>query len=103
MGTVGITNYAQEALGDVVYAQLPDVGSVIKEGGNCDTIILINTQPNFEWFKETNESYTLPKRYKFPTLHNNIIIIIYSMLFYFEGVFHEEIPIILVLQLYVRY
>ena len=24
-GTVGITNYAQEALGDVVYAQLPGI------------------------------------------------------------------------------
>lgn len=26
-GTVGISDYAQEALGDVVFAQLPDVGS----------------------------------------------------------------------------
>lgn len=35
MGTVGISDYAQDALGDVVYAQLPDVGSVVKKGGNC--------------------------------------------------------------------
>lgn len=35
IGIVGISNYAQEALGDVVYAQLPDIGSVIeKEGQN---------------------------------------------------------------------
>ncbi|XP_057333953.1 glycine cleavage system H protein [Microplitis mediator] len=31
IGTVGISNYAQDALGDVVYAQLPDVGSSIKK------------------------------------------------------------------------
>jgi len=27
VGTVGISNYAQDSLGDIVYAQLPDVGS----------------------------------------------------------------------------
>lgn len=27
IGTVGISQYAQDALGDIVYAQLPDVGS----------------------------------------------------------------------------
>ncbi|XP_071443755.1 glycine cleavage system H protein [Hetaerina americana] len=33
IGTVGISNYAQELLGDIVYAQLPEVGTdcVIKE------------------------------------------------------------------------
>ncbi|CAD6213512.1 GSCOCG00004107001-RA-CDS [Cotesia congregata] len=31
IGTVGISNYAQDALGDVVYAQLPDVGTTIKK------------------------------------------------------------------------
>lgn len=34
VGMVGISNYAQEALGDVVFAQLPDVGATIKKGGN---------------------------------------------------------------------
>lgn len=34
IATVGISQYAQEALGDVVYAQLPDVGSAIKQKGN---------------------------------------------------------------------
>lgn len=34
VATVGISQYAQEALGDVVYAQLPDVGSAIKQKGN---------------------------------------------------------------------
>ncbi len=27
IGTVGISQYAQDSLGDIVYAQLPDVGS----------------------------------------------------------------------------
>ncbi|XP_011314083.1 glycine cleavage system H protein, mitochondrial [Fopius arisanus] len=31
IGTVGISDYAQDALGDVVYAQLPDVGTEIKQ------------------------------------------------------------------------
>ncbi len=31
-GTVGITHYAQEQLGDVVYVELPEVGSEVKAG-----------------------------------------------------------------------
>lgn len=30
---VGITDYAQEALGDVVYVSLPDVGITVEKGG----------------------------------------------------------------------
>lgn len=41
MGTVGISDYAQDALGDVVYAQLPDVGSMIKKEGK---ILFIDNQ-----------------------------------------------------------
>ncbi|MGH3472310.1 MAG: glycine cleavage system protein GcvH [Nocardioidaceae bacterium] len=29
---VGITDYAQDALGDIVYAQLPDVGAEVESG-----------------------------------------------------------------------
>jgi len=32
---VGITDYAQEALGDIVYVQLPEVGETIEAGGTC--------------------------------------------------------------------
>ncbi len=32
---VGITDYAQEALGDIVYVQLPEVGESIEAGGTC--------------------------------------------------------------------
>jgi glycine cleavage system H protein len=36
IGTVGISDYAQDALGDVVYAQLPDVGSIVYKEGKTD-------------------------------------------------------------------
>lgn len=35
---VGISNYAQEALGDVVYAQLPDVGSSFRQSDECGAL-----------------------------------------------------------------
>lgn len=38
MGIVGISSYAQEALGDVVYAQLPNVGSVIEKEAECGAL-----------------------------------------------------------------
>lgn len=38
VGIIGISNYAQEALGDVVYAQLPDIGSEIKKEAECGAL-----------------------------------------------------------------
>jgi glycine cleavage system H protein len=35
VATVGITEFAANALGDVVYAQLPDVGSTVTAGETC--------------------------------------------------------------------
>ncbi|MFF2654104.1 glycine cleavage system protein GcvH [Streptomyces sp. NPDC058045] len=35
VSTVGITEYAANALGDVVYAQLPEVGSTVTAGETC--------------------------------------------------------------------
>lgn len=32
IGTVGVTNYAQKELGDIVYVELPEVGSVVNVG-----------------------------------------------------------------------
>lgn len=32
VGTVGVTNYAQEELGDIVYVELPEVGKSLKTG-----------------------------------------------------------------------
>ena len=36
--TVGITDYAQKSLGDVVYLELPDVGRALKKGEVFGTI-----------------------------------------------------------------
>lgn len=33
MGTIGITNYAQKSLGDVVFVELPSEGSEVQQGG----------------------------------------------------------------------
>jgi glycine cleavage system H protein len=37
-GKVGITDYAQKQLGDVVYVELPDVGTTLKQGESFGTI-----------------------------------------------------------------
>jgi glycine cleavage system H protein len=37
-GKVGITDYAQQQLGDVVYVELPDVGVKLKQGQSFGTI-----------------------------------------------------------------
>ena len=37
-GTVGITQYAQQQLGDVVYVELPDVGTQLQAGQSFGTI-----------------------------------------------------------------
>jgi glycine cleavage system H protein len=33
--TVGITKYAQEQLGDLVFVELPKTGAVLSKGGSC--------------------------------------------------------------------
>src|ERR687890_2381769 len=37
-GTVGITDYAQSQLGDVVYVELPTVGKAIAKGGEAAVV-----------------------------------------------------------------
>jgi len=37
-GRVGITDYAQNSLGDVVYIELPEVGAKLKQGQSFGTI-----------------------------------------------------------------
>jgi glycine cleavage system H protein len=36
--TVGITDYAQEQLGDVVYVQPPEIGRRVRRGDNCAVV-----------------------------------------------------------------
>jgi glycine cleavage system H protein len=38
VGTVGISDYAQEQLGDVVYVELPDVGKTADKGDEIATV-----------------------------------------------------------------
>jgi glycine cleavage system H protein len=37
-GTVGITHYAQEQLGDVVFVELPEIGRAVKKGGEAAVV-----------------------------------------------------------------
>ncbi len=37
-GTVGITDYAQSQLGDVVYVELPTVGKTVQKGGEAAVV-----------------------------------------------------------------
>ncbi len=37
-GTVGITDFAQQQLGDIVYVELPEVGRAVKAGETLGTI-----------------------------------------------------------------
>jgi glycine cleavage system H protein len=37
-GTVGITDYAQQQLGDVVYVELPTVGKAVEKGGDAAVV-----------------------------------------------------------------
>jgi glycine cleavage system H protein len=37
-GKVGITDYAQAQLGDIVYVELPDIGAKVKQGQSFGTI-----------------------------------------------------------------
>ncbi|MHA6332861.1 glycine cleavage system protein GcvH [Qipengyuania sp. CAU 1752] len=38
LATVGITDYAQEQLGDIVFVELPDVGSNVEKGGEAAVV-----------------------------------------------------------------
>jgi glycine cleavage system H protein len=38
VGTIGISNYAQEQLGDVVYVELPEVGKALSKGDEAAVV-----------------------------------------------------------------
>ncbi len=38
VATVGITDYAQNALGDIVFAEVPSAGTMIKKGGDAAVV-----------------------------------------------------------------
>ncbi len=41
IGTIGITNYAQEKLGDIVYVELPAAGKVLSKGQEAAVVELV--------------------------------------------------------------
>ncbi|PID57846.1 glycine cleavage system protein H [candidate division KSB3 bacterium] len=43
LAVVGITSYAQEQLGDVVYVELPETGRHVSQFGTCGTIESVKT------------------------------------------------------------
>jgi glycine cleavage system H protein len=42
-GTIGISNYAQDSLGDVVYVQLPDVGTELAANGQFISFVVFQS------------------------------------------------------------
>lgn len=38
IATLGVTDHAQEFMGDVVYVDLPSIGDSIKQGGECGVL-----------------------------------------------------------------
>ena len=38
VGTIGVTDYAQRALGDVVYVELPKIGTKLEKGGQAGVV-----------------------------------------------------------------
>lgn len=68
VGTVGITSYAQEALGDVVYVQVPDLDSTVGQDGEFAAACEFDPLSNILFFadevgavesvKAANEIYT---------------------------------------------
>ena len=44
--TVGITNHAQEALGDLVYVELPEVGQEVSSGGDMAVVESVKAAPD---------------------------------------------------------
>ena len=38
IATVGITNHAQESLGDIVFVELPEIGKSVKSGNEISVI-----------------------------------------------------------------
>ena len=46
-GIVGITNFAQEQLGDIVFVELPEVGITVKKGDESATIESVKAASEF--------------------------------------------------------
>ena len=47
IGTIGITNHAQEELGDIVYVDLPKIGARIDQGGTLGSVESVKAVSDF--------------------------------------------------------
>lgn len=47
IATIGISDYAQGELGDVVFVELPEVGTEVQQGEACGTIEAVKTVSDF--------------------------------------------------------
>ncbi len=43
IATIGISDYAQSELGDIVFVELPEVGDAVSKGESCGTIEAVKT------------------------------------------------------------
>ena len=43
VGTIGITDYAQSELGDIVFVELPEIGEVLEKGQSFGTVEAVKT------------------------------------------------------------
>ncbi len=48
VATVGITDFAQNALGDIVFVETPEVGSTVEKGGNFGVVESIKSVTDLE-------------------------------------------------------
>lgn len=69
IGTVGITDYAQKSLGDVVFIELPEAGAQVKKGGELSAW---NTTPKQEWNADISRFLNVPTGNILPTLKDDI-------------------------------
>src|SRR5262249_27753997 len=47
IGTIGITNHAQEELGDIVYVDLPKIGMRVDQGGTLGSVESVKAVSDF--------------------------------------------------------
>ena len=67
IATVGITNYAQESLGDIVFIELPEIGKLVKSGDQIGVVESVKAASDLfspvsgEIIEVNNELQNLPQ------------------------------------------
>jgi len=67
IATVGITNYAQESLGDIVFIELPEIGRLVKSGDQIGVVESVKAASDLfspvsgEIIEVNNELQNLPQ------------------------------------------